>query len=246
MAPDASEASHAARPIALPWRSLSAACLRSLPGAPAHDWYPLECCSDRDCAPADTVERRDGWQLSGDVARHVRGDPGRLCEVAQIARRAHPRLHPQAADRAPSISFAHSAAPVFDRARNVTLQPAEPTMTSPAPSSTPTSAPRDTLPLRGQQQRPHDAHAGGRLRGQGRPCLLLLHGFPELAYSWRKVMLPLAAAGYHVVAPDQRGYGRTTGWDATTTATSARSASSTWCATRSGWSPRSAIARWRP
>jgi pimeloyl-ACP methyl ester carboxylesterase len=47
----------------------------------------------------------------------------------------------------------------------------------------------------------------------GRPLLLLLHGFPELAYSWRKVMLPLAAAGYHVVAPDQRGYGRTTGWD---------------------------------
>ena len=46
-----------------------------------------------------------------------------------------------------------------------------------------------------------------------RPCLLLLHGFPELAYSWRKVMLPLAAAGYHVIAPDQRGYGRTTGWD---------------------------------
>ena len=48
---------------------------------------------------------------------------------------------------------------------------------------------------------------------EGRPCILLLHGFPELAYSWRKVMLPLAAAGFHVVAPDQRGYGRTTGWD---------------------------------
>ena len=47
----------------------------------------------------------------------------------------------------------------------------------------------------------------------GRPALLLLHGFPELAYSWRKTMLPLAAAGYHVIAPDQRGYGRTTGWD---------------------------------
>ena len=44
--------------------------------------------------------------------------------------------------------------------------------------------------------------------------LLLLHGFPELAYSWRKVMLPLADAGYHVIAPDQRGYGGTTGWDA--------------------------------
>src|SRR5262249_40687310 len=48
---------------------------------------------------------------------------------------------------------------------------------------------------------------------QGRPAVLLLHGFPELAYSWRKVMLPLAAAGYHVIAPDQRGYGRTAGWD---------------------------------
>ncbi|MCM5571253.1 alpha/beta hydrolase [Burkholderiaceae bacterium FT117] len=47
----------------------------------------------------------------------------------------------------------------------------------------------------------------------GRPLLLLLHGFPELAYSWRKVMPALAQAGYHVVAPDQRGYGRTTGWD---------------------------------
>jgi pimeloyl-ACP methyl ester carboxylesterase len=48
----------------------------------------------------------------------------------------------------------------------------------------------------------------------GRPCVLLLHGFPELAFSWRKVMPELAAAGYHVIAPDQRGYGRTTGWDA--------------------------------
>ena len=46
-----------------------------------------------------------------------------------------------------------------------------------------------------------------------RPVLLLLHGFPELAYSWRKVMPELAAAGYRVIAPDQRGYGRTTGWD---------------------------------
>jgi pimeloyl-ACP methyl ester carboxylesterase len=47
----------------------------------------------------------------------------------------------------------------------------------------------------------------------GRPCVLLLHGFPELAFSWRKVMPDLAAAGYHVIAPDQRGYGRTSGWD---------------------------------
>ena len=47
----------------------------------------------------------------------------------------------------------------------------------------------------------------------GRPCVLLLHGFPELAYSWRKVMPVLAQEGFHVIAPDQRGYGRTTGWD---------------------------------
>ncbi|MDA0348972.1 MAG: alpha/beta hydrolase [Verrucomicrobia bacterium] len=57
----------------------------------------------------------------------------------------------------------------------------------------------------------HILEAG--FEGENRPCVLLLHGFPELAYSWRKVMLPLAEAGYHVVAPDQRGYGRTTGWD---------------------------------
>jgi len=55
---------------------------------------------------------------------------------------------------------------------------------------------------------------GGHAGVASRPCILLLHGFPELAYSWRKVMLPLAQAGYHVIAPDQRGYGRTTGWDA--------------------------------
>jgi pimeloyl-ACP methyl ester carboxylesterase len=48
---------------------------------------------------------------------------------------------------------------------------------------------------------------------EDRPCVVLLHGFPELAYSWRKVMPVLAAAGFHVVAPDQRGYGRTSGSD---------------------------------
>ncbi len=64
--------------------------------------------------------------------------------------------------------------------------------------------------------RMHILEAGfetGLSKNAARPLVLLLHGFPELAYSWRKVMLPLAAAGYHVVAPDQRGYGRTTGWD---------------------------------
>jgi pimeloyl-ACP methyl ester carboxylesterase len=58
----------------------------------------------------------------------------------------------------------------------------------------------------------HVLEAGFETRG--RPCVLLLHGFPELAFSWRKVMPQLAASGYHVIAPDQRGYGRTTGWDA--------------------------------
>ena len=46
-----------------------------------------------------------------------------------------------------------------------------------------------------------------------RPLVILLHGFPELAFSWRKLIAPLAQAGFHVVASDQRGYGRTTGWD---------------------------------
>jgi pimeloyl-ACP methyl ester carboxylesterase len=59
--------------------------------------------------------------------------------------------------------------------------------------------------------RVHVLEAG--FESAGRPCVLLLHGFPELAWSWRKVMPALAAAGFHVVAPDQRGYGRTTGWD---------------------------------
>ncbi len=57
----------------------------------------------------------------------------------------------------------------------------------------------------------HVLEAG--FEGGRRPGLLLLHGFPELAYSWRNVMVPLAEAGYHVFAPDLRGYGRTTGWD---------------------------------
>ncbi|MDC3409406.1 alpha/beta hydrolase, partial [bacterium] len=39
------------------------------------------------------------------------------------------------------------------------------------------------------------------------PLILLLHGFPESWYSWRHQFAPLAEAGYHVVAPDMRGYG---------------------------------------
>ncbi len=39
--------------------------------------------------------------------------------------------------------------------------------------------------------------------------IVLCHGFPELAYSWRHQLPALAAAGYRAIAPDQRGYGRT-------------------------------------
>ena len=46
------------------------------------------------------------------------------------------------------------------------------------------------------------------------PCVVLLHGFPDLAYGWRHVMPLLADQGYYVLAPDQRGYGNTTGWTA--------------------------------
>src|SRR5258706_10304003 len=44
--------------------------------------------------------------------------------------------------------------------------------------------------------------------GEG-PLVLLLHGFPEGWYSWRHQLAALASAGFHAVAPDQRGYGRT-------------------------------------
>ena len=39
------------------------------------------------------------------------------------------------------------------------------------------------------------------------PAVVLCHGFPELAYSWRHQLPAIAAAGFHAIAPDQRGYG---------------------------------------
>lgn len=65
----------------------------------------------------------------------------------------------------------------------------------------------------GNGLRAHVLEAGFDAGGGERPGVLLLHGFPEMAYSWRKVMPLLADAGYHVVAPDQRGFGQTTGWE---------------------------------
>src|SRR5438552_12920954 len=45
-------------------------------------------------------------------------------------------------------------------------------------------------------------------QGEG-PLIVLCHGFPESWYSWRHQLPALAAAGFHTVAPDMRGYGRT-------------------------------------
>ena len=75
----------------------------------------------------------------------------------------------------------------------------------------PEAAVRSRLIENGNGLNMHVLEAG--FEPENRPCILLLHGFPEIAYSWRKVLPRLAAAGFHVVAPDQRGYGHTTGWD---------------------------------
>ena len=48
----------------------------------------------------------------------------------------------------------------------------------------------------------------GAEQGEG-PVVLLSHGFPEIWYSWRHQLSALAAAGFHAVAPDMRGYGQT-------------------------------------
>ncbi|KAF7193317.1 Epoxide hydrolase A [Pseudocercospora fuligena] len=47
----------------------------------------------------------------------------------------------------------------------------------------------------------------------GKPLVLFCHGYPELAYSWRRILPEVAKVGYYAVAMDQRGYGRTTGWE---------------------------------
>ena len=85
-------------------------------------------------------------------------------------------------------------------------------MTASLPSIPLPSSIRSRMVDNGNGLSMHVLEAGFETRG--RPCVLLLHGFPELAFSWRKVMPALAAAGYHVIAPDQRGYGRTLGWSA--------------------------------
>ena len=74
-------------------------------------------------------------------------------------------------------------------------------------------------------------------QGEG-PLVVLCHGWPELSYSWRHQIPALAAAGFHVVAPDMRGFGRTSA-----PAESRPTASSTRRVTSSPWSQRSAKSR---
>ena len=51
--------------------------------------------------------------------------------------------------------------------------------------------------------------------GCGKP-VVLCHGWPEHAFSWRHQIQPLVDAGYHVIVPNQRGYGRSTKPEAVT------------------------------
>jgi pimeloyl-ACP methyl ester carboxylesterase len=70
----------------------------------------------------------------------------------------------------------------------------------------PTSAPITSITHRLIQVNGIQMHIAEQ--GEG-PLVVLAHGFPELWYSWRHVLPALAAAGYHGVAPDMRGYGQT-------------------------------------
>ncbi len=64
------------------------------------------------------------------------------------------------------------------------------------------SAPRRSVAVNGVELSVVDVGSG--------PPVILAHGFPELSYSWRHQIGPIADAGYRVLAPDQRGYGRST------------------------------------
>ncbi len=72
------------------------------------------------------------------------------------------------------------------------------------PASTPTTAPGliTNTKIRANGLT-FNARTAGPADGQ---LVILLHGFPQSSYEWRKQMPVLARAGYHVVAPDQRGY----------------------------------------
>ena len=105
--------------------------------------------------------------------------------------------------------IATAAAPLVLGARASAAQAAQPrTPIGPLDSSVLPAGVRSRFVDGVNGLRVHVLEAG--YESSGRPGVLLLHGYPELAYSWRKLMVPLASAGYHVFVPDVRGYGRTT------------------------------------
>jgi len=101
-------------------------------------------------------------------------------------------------------------APVVLNAKTRAFQPSSPPI-GPYSSSVLPAGVRSRFIENVNGMRMHVLEAG--FETPRRPGVLLLHGFPELAYSWRNVMRPIAAAGFHVFAPDLRGYGRTSGTD---------------------------------
>ena len=97
------------------------------------------------------------------------------------------------------------------RARAATVAAAQPAETGPYAEDVLPPGVRSRFVANVNGLRMHVLEAG--TRAGARSGVLLLHGFPELAYSWRRLMPALAGAGHHVLAPDLRGYGRTDGTD---------------------------------
>src|SRR5262245_40214860 len=102
-------------------------------------------------------------------------------------------------------------APAAGVVRGRAQTPASTAVTDPLPASVLPRGIRARFVSNVNGIRMHVLEAG--FESSNRPAVLMVHGYPELAYSWRKVMLPVAAAGYHVIAPDLRGYGRSEGTD---------------------------------
>jgi len=63
------------------------------------------------------------------------------------------------------------------------------------------------LPIKETDISTNGIHLHVTEQGAG-PAILFAHGFPDTAYTWRKQMQAVADAGYHAIAPDMRGYGR--------------------------------------
>ena len=109
------------------------------------------------------------------------------------------------------LSTVAAAATAAGAARGARAQTPTPSQAAPGPYSPDVLPPgiRSRVIENVNGIRVHVLDAG--FETPNRPAVLLIHGFPELAYSWRLVMPALAKAGYHVFAPDLRGYGRTGG-----------------------------------